>query len=414
MAAARRAAEGFPVPKVTAESLAAARAAAAAGSEGRGSLSPSAAASWRKEEGPGVPLACTDAAGGGAPAPSAPSSSAPPEAAATSPREGASPPSSYGEDGGASPLESLLSSSSSSSPSSPLPAAEIPKRSLAAAHAAVRLPGSATACVVSLDPASGTLHGVSVGDSGALVVRKNFLLFRSRNSSHSFDCPRQLAAAPEHVEWSDGVEDGEAFEVEGLEEGMSFFFFFFPETKKTQAHLFFLSLSLPRRIFSCVISTPGDVVLLGTDGVFDNCWAAELLALLPTETTTATKASDGAASDGDSAASSSSSPPSGPSALSLAARDIAEKIVRFAAANSRDETYPSPYAAEAAACGVDLRGGAGGGAEKGGGGASFGAAVSSFASRLFGGSDDEDAGGGAVLGGKLDDITVVVAVVGAV
>ena len=42
------------------------------------------------------------------------------------------------------------------------------------------------------------------------------------------------------------------------------------------------------------------------------------------------------------------------------------------------------------------------------------AAVSSLASRLFGGSDDEDDGGGAVLGGKLDDITVVVAVVGAV
>lgn len=145
-------------------------------------------------------------------------------------------------------------------------------------------------------------------------------------------------------------------------------------------------------------------MLLGTDGVFDNCWAAELLALLPTETTATAKASDG----GDSASSSpsSSSPP--PPPLSLAARDIAERIVRFAVANSADETYPSPYAAEAAACGVDLRGGSGENEN------SFGAAVSSFASRLFGGSDDEDDGGGAVLGGKLDDITVVVAVVGAV
>ena len=152
-------------------------------------------------------------------------------------------------------------------------------------------------------------------------------------------------------------------------------------------------------------------MLLGTDGVFDNCWAAELLALLPAEPTTAAttkaEASDNTgAADGDGASSSSSS---SPSPLSLSARDIAEKIVRLAAANSRDETYPSPYAAEAAACGVDLRGGTENGSS------SFGAAVSSFASKLFGGtSDDEDDGGGAVLGGKMDDITVVVAVVGAV
>ena len=78
-----------------------------------------------------------------------------------------------------------------------------------------------------LDPAPGTLLGVSVGDSAVLVVRDNFLLFRSSPTSHSFDCPRQLAAAPEHVEWSDGVEDGEAFEVEGLEEGRKREFVFF-------------------------------------------------------------------------------------------------------------------------------------------------------------------------------------------
>lgn len=161
-----------------------------------------------------MPRSCFDAAGGGAPAPSA-SSSSPAPASVSATGEGV-----YGEDGGVPPLDTLLSSSSPSSPPS-----EIPTAALAAAHAAVRLPGSATACVVTLDPETRSLHGVSVGDSGALVVRKNFLLFRSRPSSHSFDCPRQLAAAPEHVEWSDGVEDGEMFEVEGLEEGESEFIF---------------------------------------------------------------------------------------------------------------------------------------------------------------------------------------------
>ena len=225
MAAARRAAEGFSVPKVTAESLAAARAAVADSSSPSSSPSSASSASSWGGEGllGGVPLACTDAAGGGAPAPFSASSSPSPFSSSSAPlteaaEDAAASSSSYGEDGGASPLEALLSSSATAT-ASPLPASEIPKRALEAAHAAVRLPGSATACVVALDPETATLHGVSVGDSGALVVRKNFLLFRSRNSSHSFDCPRQLAAAPEHVEWSDVVEDGEAFEVEGLEEG---------------------------------------------------------------------------------------------------------------------------------------------------------------------------------------------------
>ena len=370
MAAARAAAEGTAPALVTPASLAAAR-----GAAGRGGGGPAAAAAASGGGGsfPGVPIACFEAAGGGAPAPPHSSSSVASRAsaaAAAAAREGAPP--SRGEHGGASPPDSPPPAPPSApSPPPPAEAAEIPKRALAAAHAAVRLPGSATACVAALDPETGTLHGVSVGDAALLVARRGFVLFRSTPSSHSFDCPRQLAAAPEHVEWSDGVEDGEAFEVEGLEEG--------------------------------------DVVLLGTDGVFDNCWAAELLALLPTEATP--RANAGGGGGGDSVSSSSSSSP-----LSLSARDIAEKIVLLAAANSRDETYPSPYAAEAAACGVDLRGGAAG-KESFDAASSFGAAVSSFASKLFGGlnSDDEDDGGAAaLLGGKVDDITIVVGVVGAV
>ena len=395
MAAARSAAEGFPPARVTLESLAAARRAEAGGGAEDGPPSSSSSSG----EPAGVPLACFDAAGGGAPAPSfaASSSSSSPAAASSAEASSSSPSSSspYGEDGGASPLESLLLSSSPSS----LPPSEIPKRALEAAHAAVRLPGSATACVVALDPETGTLHGVSVGDSTAVVVRNNFLLFRSTSSSHSFDCPRQLAAAPEHVEWSDGVGDGEAFEVEGLEEGttVSSSSSSCQDSKKRK-----ISAHLSRMFFysSSQKTTPGDLVILGTDGVFDNCWAAELLALLPTERT---KAGGGDGGGDDGGASSSSSPSL--SSLSLSARDVAERVVRLAAANSRDEAYPSPYAAEAAACGVDL-----GGKEDDN---SFGAAVSSFASKLFGGSDDED-NGGALLGGKLDDITVVVAVVGAV
>ena len=263
MSAARSAAEGIAPRRVTVESLAAERRGGGGGGGGgeneKVNSSPSSFSSF------GVPLSCVEAAGGGAPAPPV---SSPPPASAVAPlaeeKREEEDGGFYGEDGGVASLESLLSSpSSASSASSPRPPQQQPSRiptaALAAAHAAVRLPGSATACVATLDPATGTLHGISVGDSAVLVVRDNFLLFRSTPTSHSFDCPRQLAAAPEHVEWSDGVEDGEAFEVEGLEEGkregvcfsfsvVEFFLTFFSPTSKKK--------SKKRTLFSFPSSPP--------------------------------------------------------------------------------------------------------------------------------------------------------------
>ncbi|KAL6899455.1 hypothetical protein ACP4OV_006204 [Aristida adscensionis] len=97
--------------------------------------------------------------------------------------------------------------------------------------AAVGVPAASTAVVVSL--AGGALRWAYVGDSGFAVFRDGRLLRRSRLQQHRFNCPRQLKAAA----GSTTVADAEVGEVPARE---------------------------------------GDVVVVGTDGLFDNVVDDEL------------------------------------------------------------------------------------------------------------------------------------------
>lgn len=51
--------------------------------------------------------------------------------------------------------------------------------------------GSSTACVVRIQ--NGCLEGLNVGDSGAIVVRNGKIIFHSQEQSHSLNCPYQLS-----------------------------------------------------------------------------------------------------------------------------------------------------------------------------------------------------------------------------
>ena len=246
----------------------------------------------------------------------------PPPAAPTAAAAAETPAAEYGEDGGVAPPPP-------SPPRTPPPPADAPLAALTAAHAATRLPGSATACIVALDPSTSTLHGAVVGDAGAMVVRGGEPVFRSAGKSHGFDFPHQLAAAPDHAPETDTVDEAVRFAVP---------------------------------------VAPGDVVIVASDGFFDNVWPAEAAALCP------------------------------PSASStVAAADLASALVSLAATNAADADYPSPYAADAAAAGVVL-----GGVEPTPA-ARFGAFVASELGQPVAAADP--------VGGKQDDITVVVGVV---
>jgi protein phosphatase PTC7 len=94
--------------------------------------------------------------------------------------------------------------------------------------------GSCTACLVSLDREDKMLYTANLGDSGFRVVREGTVVHRSEEQQHYFNTPFQLAVAPsglQGVVLSDSPESAQSTSF-GVQEG--------------------------------------DVILVGTDGLFDN------------------------------------------------------------------------------------------------------------------------------------------------
>lgn len=94
--------------------------------------------------------------------------------------------------------------------------------------------GSSTACVLLLARESSRLHAANIGDSGFIVMRDDQVLLRSEEQQHYFNTPYQLSNAP----------PGQDRQV--------------------------LSDKPECAVSSEVDVQGGDVILLGTDGVFDN------------------------------------------------------------------------------------------------------------------------------------------------
>lgn len=110
---------------------------------------------------------------------------------------------------------------------------------LSIAHQRTMKPGSATACVIRLDRATSSIDAANLGDSGFLIIRNGDIVFKSEHQQHFFDCPYQFGASPEA---SDSVDDADVYKV------------------PVQAN---------------------DVIILATDGVFDNVWPEEIVELAP-------------------------------------------------------------------------------------------------------------------------------------
>jgi protein phosphatase PTC7 len=188
------------------------------------------------------------------------------------------------------------------------------------AHANVRKPGSSTACILQVDLDSGVLDASNLGDSGFIVARDGEVVLKAPFQEHFFDCPFQLGAAPEYVPETDEATD--AAVLSGQVQG-------------------------------------GDLIIMGTDGLWDNVPMEDILAAVR-----ATSGSD--------------------------ARALAVALGEMAVAHSRDPEYESPYALEARKQGYEL----------------------SFFEKIQAAKFTE--GGiqlGQITGGKMDDITILVGVV---
>jgi protein phosphatase PTC7 len=94
--------------------------------------------------------------------------------------------------------------------------------------------GSSTACLMMLSHADLKLYTANIGDSGFLVVRQGEVVHRSQEQQHYFNTPFQLSLPPTHLQsevLSDRPESADSYEF-SVEDG--------------------------------------DVILLATDGIFDN------------------------------------------------------------------------------------------------------------------------------------------------
>lgn len=106
--------------------------------------------------------------------------------------------------------------------------------------------GSSTASILSFDKASGQLLTANLGDSGYLIIRDHNVLFKSKELQHYFNAPYQLAVFPPSMRGN--ISDT-------------------PDDAVTQQHEL----------------KEGDVVILATDGLFDNAYQSDILLTVDQE-----------------------------------------------------------------------------------------------------------------------------------
>ena len=117
-------------------------------------------------------------------------------------------------------------------------------RMINAYHAGREQPfGSSTVCIVSLEKSTGILDAANLGDSGFLVLRGPHIVLRSPIQQHRFNAPYQLTLAP----------DGTVSEV--------------TNAAATQ------SLEMQT----------GDIVVVGTDGLWDNLYEDQVVGIVHKE-----------------------------------------------------------------------------------------------------------------------------------
>ncbi|RDX83666.1 putative protein phosphatase 2C 55, partial [Mucuna pruriens] len=110
-----------------------------------------------------------------------------------------------------------------------------PARVLEKAHSSTKAKGSSTACIIALTDQG--LHAINLGDSGFMVIRNGCTIFRSPVQQHDFNFTYQLECGNN----GDLPSSGQVFTIP---------------------------------------VAPGDVIVAGTDGLFDNLYNNEITAVV--------------------------------------------------------------------------------------------------------------------------------------
>ncbi|KAI8337935.1 phosphatase 2C-like domain-containing protein [Chlamydoabsidia padenii] len=164
--------------------------------------------------------------------------------------------------------------------------------------------GSSTACILNLCKTTGKMTTCNLGDSAFLLIRDKKVVYESPSQQHYFNCPYQLTVVP------DTYPDRDLFVTDMPKDG--------------DQKSFFLK--------------DGDIILLATDGYFDNVYSHETLALVNKTMGTITR------NDND-------------ETVAATVRELAKVLTDTAKFLSMDNKRLSPWAKDAQAHGSHFIGG---------------------------------------------------------
>jgi len=106
--------------------------------------------------------------------------------------------------------------------------------------------GSSTACIITLDKTTGTVYSSNIGDSGFIVIRDGKVAYQTHELQHYFNAPYQLSVLPD-------------------------------EMKNDPINI--MDSPNDAIIDQCTVEK-GDVIVLGTDGLWDNIFNEEIITKL--------------------------------------------------------------------------------------------------------------------------------------
>ncbi|KAG0379754.1 Protein phosphatase PTC7 [Mortierella sp. AD032] len=146
--------------------------------------------------------------------------------------------------------------------------------------------GSSTACILSLCKTTGTLRASNLGDSAFLLIRDNKCIYESPSQQHFWNCPYQLTVLPkdrqqQQQQRSSTIDSkGKMTQQDAAAATAPAPTTATTATKKTKKYV----QDLPKDAVQTTHQLQdGDVIVLATDGFWDNVFTKEAIELVDRE-----------------------------------------------------------------------------------------------------------------------------------